>query len=76
MPIYICNKNILIILHPCYTGKQNNFTRNKVGKPNSMLCAEFKYVSLFLPRMVLSEGRLKFEENLCVRYITKSTCFI
>jgi hypothetical protein len=42
MPIYICIKNILIILRPCYTGKQNNFTRNKVGKPNSIPRAKLK----------------------------------
>jgi hypothetical protein len=46
--------------------------RNKVGKPNDIFCAEFKYVFSFYQARFLSDARLKFEENLYWHYITKS----
>jgi len=69
MPIYICNKNILIISRPYYTGKQNNFARNKVGKPNSTLCAELKYVSLFPSCIVFKWREMEiWRKLLCALY--------
>ena len=45
----------------------------KAGKLNSIFCIEFKYVvSFFCHTRILSDVRLKFEENLYLHYITES----
>ena len=45
----------------------------KVDTPNSIFCAEFKYiVSFFYHPRYLSDTQLKFEENLYLHYITES----